>query len=73
MPGIAKMRAVVLDCPAPRVLAEFYRVLVGGDITYAVEDWVNLRDGDTVLLSFIPDRRLKVFAAAVRTCRARGA
>lgn len=52
MPGIAKLRAVVLDCPAPRVLAEFYRELVGGDITYADEDWVSLRDGDTVLLSF---------------------
>lgn len=52
MPGIAKMRAVVLDCPEPRALAEFYRELVGGDITYADEEWVSLRDGDTVLLSF---------------------
>lgn len=46
------MRAVVLDCPDPRALAEFYRELVGGDITYADDEWVNLRDGDTVLLSF---------------------
>jgi hypothetical protein len=53
-------------------VAEFYRVL-GGDVTDPDEDRVSLRDGDTVLLSFIPDRRLKVFAAAVRTCRARGA
>jgi Glyoxalase-like domain len=52
MPAIAKMRAVVLDCPDPRVLAEFYRALVGGDITYADDDWVNLRDGGNVLLSF---------------------
>jgi catechol-2,3-dioxygenase len=52
MPGIAKMRAVALDCPEPRALAEFYRELVGGDITYADHEWVNLRDGDTVLLSF---------------------
>ena len=59
MPAIARMRAVVLDCPAPRALAEFYRALVGGDITYADDDWVNLRDGDNVLLSFqrAPDYR----------------
>ena len=52
MPAIAKMRAVVLDCPDPRALAEFYRALVGGDVTYADDDWVNLRDGGNVLLSF---------------------
>jgi catechol-2,3-dioxygenase len=46
------MRAVVLDCPDPRVLAEFYRALMGGEITYADDDWVNLRDGGNVLLSF---------------------
>lgn len=52
MPVIATMRAVVLDCPDPRALAEFYRGLLGGDITYADDDWVNLRDGGNVLLSF---------------------
>jgi catechol-2,3-dioxygenase len=52
MAGIATLRAVVLDCPEPRALAEFYRELVGGDITYADEEWVSLRDGDTVVLSF---------------------
>ena len=46
------MRAVVLDCPDPRALAEFYRALLGGAITYADDDWVNLRDGGNVLLSF---------------------
>ena len=46
------MRAVVLDCPDPRALAEFYRALVGGEITYADDDWVNLRDGGNVILSF---------------------
>jgi catechol-2,3-dioxygenase len=56
---IARMRAVVLDCPDPGALADFYRQLVGGEITYADEDWVNLRDGDQVLLSFqqAPDHR----------------
>ncbi len=52
MVAISRMRAVVLDCPDPRALAEFYRQLVGGEITYADDDWVNLRDGGNVLLSF---------------------
>jgi hypothetical protein len=51
MPGIARLRAVVLDGPDPLVLAEFYRELVGGEITYADPDWVKLR-GEDVLLSF---------------------
>jgi hypothetical protein len=46
------MRAVVLDCPDPRVLAEFYRGLVGGEITFDDGDWVSLRDGGEVRLSF---------------------
>ena len=57
MPAIARMRSVVLDCPDPRALADFYRQLVGGEITYADDEWINLRDGNTVLLSFqqVPD------------------
>ena len=53
------MQAVVLDCPDPQALADFYRALVGGEITYADDDWVKLRDGGTVLLSFqrAPDYR----------------
>jgi Glyoxalase-like domain len=39
---LARMRSVVLDCPQPRVLAEFYRGLVGGEITFAEDDWVVL-------------------------------
>lgn len=46
------MRAAVLDCPDPRGLAEFYRNLVGGEITHADDEWVNLRDGSEVRLSF---------------------
>lgn len=52
MSGIAELRAVVLDCPDPLALAEFYRGLVGGEITVADDDWVTLRDGGNVLLSF---------------------
>ncbi len=52
MGAIARMRAVVLDCPDPRVLAQFYRALVGGEITVDEDDWVALRDGGAVVLSF---------------------
>jgi catechol-2,3-dioxygenase len=52
MPGIAKLRAVVLDCPDPVALAEFYAALVGGEVDADEDDWVTLRDGADVLLSF---------------------
>lgn len=52
MAGIATLRAVVLDCPDPRALAEFYRGLLGGEITWDTGDWVALRGGDDVKLSF---------------------
>jgi catechol-2,3-dioxygenase len=46
------MRSVVLDCPDPRALAEFYRELVGGEVSSSDDEWVNLRDGAQVILSF---------------------
>lgn len=39
---IARMRSVVLDCPDPQALADFYRGLLGGDVTAAEKDWVVL-------------------------------
>lgn len=42
MPAIARMRSVVVDCPDPVALAEFYRRLVGGEITSTEDDWVVL-------------------------------
>jgi hypothetical protein len=33
---------VVLDCPEPRALAEFYLGLLGGEITDDEADWVTL-------------------------------
>ena len=50
--AIANIRAVVLDCPDPRGLAEFYRALVGGDIVQNEPSWVRLRDGKHVALAF---------------------
>lgn len=40
--ALARMRSVVLDCPDPRPLAEFYRSVIGGEITAAEDDWVVL-------------------------------
>ncbi|HEX3336963.1 MAG TPA: VOC family protein, partial [Jatrophihabitans sp.] len=40
--ALARMRSVVLDCPDPRLLAEFYRAVVGGEITAVEDDWVVL-------------------------------
>ncbi|HEY7488825.1 MAG TPA: VOC family protein [Streptosporangiaceae bacterium] len=56
MAGIARMRSVVLDCPDTRVLAEFYRDLLGWEIIHAeyeAEDgWVALADGGLPRLCF---------------------
>jgi predicted enzyme related to lactoylglutathione lyase len=52
MSGIARMHAVVLDCPDPRALAQFYGALVGWEISYADDEWVTLSDGGQVRLSF---------------------
>jgi len=58
--AIARLRAVVLDCPDPRALAEFYRALVGGELTVVEDEWVALRDGGEVRLSF---QRVEAFRA----------
>ena len=42
MASIARMRTVVIDCPDPATLADFYRLLVGGEVTSAEDDWVVL-------------------------------
>ncbi len=39
---LARLRSVVLDCPDPRSLAEFYKEVLGGKITFAEDDWVVL-------------------------------
>ncbi len=42
MTGIARLRTVVIDCPDAAALAEFYRQLVGGEVTSVADDWVVL-------------------------------
>lgn len=49
---IARMHAVVLDCPDPPALAGFYQALVGGEVEVDEDDgWATLR-GDGVALDF---------------------
>lgn len=45
MGGIAKFRTVVVDCPDPRALADFYAALLGWPITSVEDDWVVVSDG----------------------------
>ena len=39
---LARMRSVVLDCPNPRALADFYRGVLGGEVDDSADDWVVL-------------------------------
>ncbi|MER5442763.1 VOC family protein [Streptomyces sp. NPDC002790] len=39
---IAQLGVVVLDCPRPRELAEFYAAVLGGSITGEEDGWVDV-------------------------------
>ncbi|MGW2835034.1 VOC family protein [Streptomyces sp. NPDC001286] len=49
--AIAKLGAVVLDCPDPRALAGFYAEVLGGTVE-ADGDWVDLTTPDGRALAF---------------------
>ncbi|MEU6993341.1 VOC family protein [Streptomyces sp. NPDC046465] len=49
---LARLRAVVLDCPDPLALAEFYARVVGGTPTPGDEGWVDLKGDTGTLLAF---------------------
>lgn len=52
---LARLRTVVLDCPDPRALADFYRGVLGGEITDEEDDWVTLVvDGRRVAFQLAP-------------------
>jgi catechol 2,3-dioxygenase-like lactoylglutathione lyase family enzyme len=52
MAGIARLTTVVLDCPDPQKLADFYARLTGWKQQDADEDWVTLGDDTGVRLAF---------------------
>ncbi|WP_314224864.1 VOC family protein [Streptomyces zaehneri] len=45
MPPVARFRSVVLDCPDPRALADFYAAVLGGtpEAEDGADDWIVLR------------------------------
>jgi catechol 2,3-dioxygenase-like lactoylglutathione lyase family enzyme len=50
------MRSVVLDCPNPRALAEFYQGVLGGELDAEEEDWVVLTvNGSRVAFQLVAD------------------
>ena len=44
---IGRMHHVVIDCPDPAALAEFYSQLLGLPVTYRSADWVVVAASDT--------------------------
>ncbi|WAZ22179.1 VOC family protein [Streptomyces cinnabarinus] len=49
---VARFRSVVIDCPEPLALAEFYAALLGGTPQVQEEDWVVLEAPGVPRLAF---------------------
>jgi hypothetical protein len=49
---IGRLRSVVLDCPEPRSLADFYAGLLGGDVEAEDDTWVVLEEPGGRRLAF---------------------
>ncbi|TQS27681.1 VOC family protein [Microbispora sp. KK1-11] len=52
MSGVARMHSVVLDCPEPKALADFYAGLLGWKVAYEEKDWVTLAGDGQARLAF---------------------
>jgi catechol 2,3-dioxygenase-like lactoylglutathione lyase family enzyme len=52
MTGVARLTDVVLDCPDPRVLADFYTELTGWKEVDTSDGWIALDGGAGVKLAF---------------------
>ncbi|MES4888006.1 VOC family protein [Streptomyces sp. NPDC096012] len=52
MASVVRFRSVVLDCPDPYALAEFYAAVAGGRPQAADDDWVVLQVPDGPRLAF---------------------
>jgi catechol 2,3-dioxygenase-like lactoylglutathione lyase family enzyme len=49
---IGRLHSVVIDCPDPKVLAEFYSAVLGTSVTKSDDDWWQIDDGQGGKLSF---------------------
>jgi catechol 2,3-dioxygenase-like lactoylglutathione lyase family enzyme len=56
---IGRMYEIVIDCPDPKALADFYAEILGFDVIYADDDWVTVGQNEGVRLGFqrAPDHR----------------
>lgn len=57
---IGRLHHVVIDCPEPAALADFYSVLLGLPVTYTSDDWVVIAKNDTtsgIAFQLAPDHR----------------
>jgi catechol 2,3-dioxygenase-like lactoylglutathione lyase family enzyme len=57
---IGRMHHVVIDCPEPAALAEFYSELLGLPVTYRSDDWVVIAKNDNtsgIAFQLAPDHR----------------
>ena len=52
MSDTIKTRSVVLDCPDPRALAEFYGEILGWPVSYADDEWVVLNGSEPMRIAF---------------------
>lgn len=63
--GVKGLRTIVLDCPDPRKLAEFYVALLGGEILgeESDHDWVAVLDpqGRRLACQFAPEYKPPTF------------
>ncbi|MEU8204537.1 VOC family protein [Streptosporangium sp. NPDC049046] len=66
--GIAQLRSIVLDCPDPRRLADFYSALLGWKVTGVEDDWVVVTGDGPGRLCFqrVPDYRPPEWPTAER-------
>lgn len=57
---IGRRHHVVIDCPDPGALADFYAELIGLAVTYRSDDWVVIAESDTAsgfAFQLAPDHR----------------
>ncbi|WP_214108828.1 VOC family protein [Acrocarpospora catenulata] len=50
--AIGSLSEIVIDCPDPMALAQFYAAIIGGEITRADVDWVTLTGETPIKLAF---------------------
>lgn len=55
--GVGRLGSVVLDCPEPRLLADFYGALLGWRLVRDEEDWAEVRppSGPGLAFQLAPD------------------